>query len=48
MVTGFFCIVIGVVVLILDVVSSERLSEFFNVDISQDLEEVYHSKYVEP
>lgn len=42
LVTGILCVVIGVVVIIMDVFFSEKLADFFNVDITQDYDEIYY------
>jgi len=41
LVTGILCVVLGVLVVLLDEFASSWLVEFFNVDATQDFEEVY-------
>lgn len=45
--SGIVCFLIGIAVIVLDVMASETLMEFFNVDITQDLEEFVISKYTD-
>jgi len=36
---GICCVIIGVIVVLMDVFFNERLFEFFNVDLTHDLDE---------
>jgi len=39
LIAGICCLVIGIAVVIMDLIIPEKLSEFFNVDITGDMEE---------
>ena len=41
---GICCVIIGVVVVLMDVFANEKLFEFFNVDLTKDVEEFVVSK----
>ena len=45
LVAGIVCFILGAVVVALDMFASQLLATFFVADVTQELEEVYSSKF---